>query len=411
MNSPLTLSVETARQLALLSQRLIKRCDRTSNRKQLLALIKQIGLIQIDPINVVNRSHYLVMLSRAGLYNRADLDALLYPERSVFEQWAHAACLIHKEAYEFLCPVFVERRHNPMRYGREQALGKNPLGVIAGVLDQIRNRGPLGSKDFEDFGNRRRQWWNRKPARVALDVLFYEGQLAVDRRVNFQCLYDLSTRVYGSKVERSKRTLDQYRRWATKKSIACLGVGTIKQIADYYRQKVSDVRESVKYLAARKVIAPARVFGWTEEVYMLARAVPLAQQIESGMHQAAVTSLLSPFDNLIWDRDRTLALFGFNYRTEIYVPPKLRKFGYYVMPILHNGRLVGRADTKIDRKSETLLFPKFHLEAGEKITDELLRSLAWMIHEFAVFHGVAEFVINDTQPGKLKTALLSALRN
>src|SRR5205823_1347369 len=121
--------------------------------------------------NVVERSHYLVLLSRLGIFDRADFDSLLYPGRELFEQWAHAASIIHREAYQFFQPIFEKRRRLPLRYGRQKALGKEPRQVINAVLDQVRKRGPSSSQDFHDTNGRRRTWWNRKPARVALDVL------------------------------------------------------------------------------------------------------------------------------------------------------------------------------------------------------------------------------------------------
>ncbi|MEJ2733508.1 MAG: crosslink repair DNA glycosylase YcaQ family protein, partial [Anaerolineae bacterium] len=188
------ISLDTARTLAVAKQDLHRR-PATVDRRTLLDTIRQIGLLQLDTIHVVARSHYLVMLSRVGRYDLADLDALLYPDRRLFEQWAHAACLIPAEHYEHFAPAILARRDHPLQPWLLRSLGEDAQQILDTVLADVGERGPLASKDFKDPRDRRGTWWDWKPAKTALEILFEGGYLMVDRRENFQRYYDLAERV------------------------------------------------------------------------------------------------------------------------------------------------------------------------------------------------------------------------
>ena len=194
MSDSITISLQTARTLAVYKQGLHRRPS-VADRRALLDCVRRIGLLQLDSISVVARSHYLVMLSRAGPYDPADLDALLYPERHLFEGWAHAACLIPVEGYEYFVPTLLARRDRPPQQWIERRLGDDPHGTLDAVLKEVRERGPLASRDFQDTRDGRGTWWDWKPAKTALELLFAQGYLMVDRREGFQRYYDLSERV------------------------------------------------------------------------------------------------------------------------------------------------------------------------------------------------------------------------
>ena len=402
------LSLETARTLALVKQGLHRR-PLVADRQALLESIRQIGLLQLDTINVVARSHYLVMLSRVGLYDPADLDALLYPDRCLFEQWAHAACLIPVEDYEYFAPVIWARRERPPQHWIERRLGDDPQGVLDAVLAEVREQGALASRDFEDPRGQRGTWWDWKPAKTALEVLFHGGHLMVDRRENFQRYYDLAERVLPVSAEPPSRTVDEYRRWATLRSVACMGVATTPQVSDYYRQKKPATRTLIKALAAEGELVPAEVEGWRETAYLVPADLPLVEEIEAGAHQPALTTFLSPFDNLTWDRQRLSDLFQFDYRIEMYTPAAQRQYGYYVLPILHRGRLVGRLDPKADRKGGILIVRAIYLEPKQAITDELIAAVAGALCEFVAFHGSETLRIERSEPEALGPLLLERI--
>jgi uncharacterized protein YcaQ len=379
------LSLETARTLAVVKQGLHRRPE-VADRQSLLESIRRIGLLQLDTISVVARSHYLVMLSRVGLYDPDDLDALLYPDRRLFESWAHAACLIPVDDHEYFAPLIQARRQQPPQHWVERRLGDDPQGVLDAVLAEVRQRGPLASRDFEDPRHQRGTWWDWKPAKTALEVLFHGGYLMVDRREGFQRYYDLAERVLPASAEPPRHTLDDYHRWATLRSVSCMGAATAPQVSDYYRQRKPATRARVEALAAEGALVPVEVAGWKETAYLHPADLPLAEEIEAGQHQPTLTTFLSPFDNLTWDRQRLRDLFGFDYRIEMYTPAAQRQYGYYVLPILHRGRLVGRLDPKADRKAGTLIVRAIYLEPGQAITDDLVAGVASALREFMAFH-------------------------
>jgi uncharacterized protein YcaQ len=396
---PTKLSLDTARTLAVVKQGLNQR-PVTADKPTLLNAVRQIGLVQLDTINVVARSHYLVMLSRVGLFEPTDLDALLHPDRCLFEQWAHAACLIPVEDYAYFAPVILARRGQPLHNWQERRLGEDPWGTLEAVLAEIREQGPLASKDFEDPRDQRGSWWDWKPAKAALEILFNQGYLAVDRRESFQRFYNLAERVLPNEPFQVL-TLDDYERWATRRSASCLGVATATQISDYYRQKKPVTRAMVETLIAEGTLLAAEVEGWKEIAYLDVDDLPLVEEIEAGVHQPVRTTFLSPFDNLIWDRQRVEDLFGFYYRVEMYQPVAQRQWGYYVLPILHQGRLVGRLDPKANRRSRTLIIRAIYLEPGQAIDDELVAGIASALREFMVFHDSETLRLERSKPKEL----------
>ena len=407
MSDSVTISLDTARTLAVYKQGLHRR-PQVTDRQVLLDAIRRIGLLQLDSISVVARSHYLVMLSRVGLYDPADLDALLFPDRFLFEGWAHAACLIPVEDYEYFVPKLLARRDQPPHHWVERRLGNDPQGTLDAVLKEVRERGPLASRDFEDPRDGRGTWWDWKPAKTALEILFAQGYLMVDRRENFQRYYDLAERVLPASPDPPVRTMDDYQRWAALRSVSILGVATAPHAADYYRLNKTSTRSLLRALAAEGAIVPVEVEGWKEIAYLDPADLSLVAEIEDGAYLPDLTALLSPFDNLIWFRDRTSDLFGFDYRSEMYTPAAKRQYGYYVLPILNRGRLVGRLDPKADRKAKVMRIRAIYLEPGQAITDELVTDLAGALREFAAFHGSERLVVERSEPEGVVASLLDA---
>jgi uncharacterized protein YcaQ len=345
------------------------------------------------------------MLSRVGLYEPTDLDALLHPDRQLFEQWAHAACLIPIEDYAHFVPTILTRREHPPHHWVERRLGDDPEGTLQAVLAEVRERGPMASRDFEDPRGERGTWWDWKPAKTALEVLFSQGYLMVDRRESFQRYYDLSERVLPASAEPTAYTIEDWQHWAALRSVSCQGVGTAAHVSDYYRQKVPTARAALKDLVEAGAILPVEVEGWKDLAYLEPRDLSLLEEIEAGMRQPAVTALLSPFDNLTWHRQRLLDLFGFDYRIEMYQPVAKRRYGYYVLPILHRGQLVGRLDPKADRKSKSLIIRAIYLEPGQHPSDELVASIASVLQEFMTFHGSETLRIERSEPEELGALL------
>jgi hypothetical protein len=231
----------------------------------------------------------------------------------------------------------------------------------------------------------------------------------VDRREGFQRYYDLAERVLPASAEPPAYSVEDYRHWAVLRSASCLGVATAAQISDYYRIRKPVARPIVQALAAEGELVPVEVESWKETAYLDPADLPLVEEIEAGGYQPALTAFLSPFDNLIWDRQRVLDLFGFDYRAEMYVPKAKRQYGYYVMPILHQGRLVGRLDPKADRQRNTLILRALYLEPDVPLTDGLVAGIAAALEEFMVFHGSTALSIEFSEPESLRAPISAYL--
>jgi uncharacterized protein YcaQ len=347
------------------------------------------------------------MLSRVGLYHPTDLDALLYPDRKLFEQWAHAACLIPVEDYPYLAPTIQARRDRPIPHYRLSRLGDDPEATLEAVLAEVEARGPLASRDFEDPRENRGSWWDWKPAKTALEVLFAQGHLLIDRRVAFQRYYDLAERVLPATTQRPALTLDDWQRWAALQGVSRFGVATVAHASDYYRLTKPSARAALKALVAEGALVPVEIEGWKQVAYLDPTDLPLVAEIQAGGHQPEVTTFLSPFDNLIWERERVRELFGFDYRVEMYTPAAQRRYGYYVLPILHRGRLVGRLDPKADRKTGAMIVKAIYLEPGETPSDRMIGDIASALKEFMAFHSSQALRLEHSEPEKLGPALLA----
>ena len=391
---------DLVRQIAVFRQGLHQR-PATPDKPTLKHIIRQIGLLQLDSISVTARSHYLVMLSRAGLYDRDDLDSLL-TEKYLFEQWAHAACLVPMEDYAYFVPKVQERYENDQR--SLKFMGDDPQGLITHVLDEIRENGPLASRHFESKREGEGGWWNWKPTKVALEYLFLTGQLMTSHRENFHRFYDLPERVLDGIEYTPGMTLEDYERQMVISGLRNQGVGTVADIADYYRLKRQTTQKALKALVKSGEVIELEVHGWDKPAFIHKDDLHLLDQT----YNPQVTTFLSPFDNLIWYRDRTEALFDFFYRVEMYTPAKKRVYGYYVLPVLHNGQLIGRIDPKIDRKAKLFIIRAFHLHA-ETITDEMVAGVVGAIREFMTFHHCTDFTLEMSTSDELKTAIMAQL--
>jgi uncharacterized protein YcaQ len=318
--------------------------------------------------------------------------------------------LIPTEDYEYFAPLILARRGRPHRwYGNMEVLGKDPQTIMDGVMAEITERGALSSKDFHDPRDERGTWWDWKPAKHALNILYDRGYLMVDRRVNFQIYYDLAERVLPDSAEPPTKTVDDFPAWAVGRGVGYLGVATARQVRDYHRLSMAETRAGLEAVENEGKLVPVAVEGWDDVAYVLPEDVDLVEEIAQGQHQPQLTTFLSPFDNLTWNRDRLFDLFNFDYRIELYTPKPKRKYGYYVLPILHKGQFVGRLDPKADRKNKTFIVHAIYLEPGVEVTDDLILGIVDALHEYKLFHNCETVTIGRSEPKKLKEALLAQM--
>lgn len=402
MSNSVQVTREDVKRLAVYKQGLHQR-PAANSQAELKRIIERIGLLQLDSISVVARSHYLVMLARAGLYHRADLDDLL-TSGFLFESWAHAACQIPAAHYPYFHAYIQQKRLKEARW-HIQKLGGESQAIIEQVLAAIRDQGPMASKDFQSEGRAAGGWWNWKPAKVALEYLFDRGELMVAYRRQFQRYYDLSERVLAGKNLKLDKTLADYQRWAIEQGLRHIGIAAIDQIADYYRQSKRTAAAIIKSMRDQGIVKPVKVLGWEDSAWIHQDDIPLLNEIKAGQHRPRMTVFLSPFDNLFWHRDRDEMLWDFHYRIEVYTPKPKRVYGYYVMPILHGSELVGRIDPKVERKKKRLVFHALHLEDKTQVTSELTQGLIAAIQEFMTFHQCETFELRQCQAARLKRAL------
>ena len=369
------LSNREARSIALAAQGFADRppAGRVDSR-HFDRLFDRVKVVQLDSVNVAVRTHYMPAFSRLGSYPREHFDAYAYGRRRLFEAWGHVASLLPVEHYPLLRHRMEDARSRSIR-----SFGQERRAYVEEICREVAERGPLAVSDLRDQGrNRSRPWWGRSDGKLALEWLFATGRLAASRRGNFTRVYDLAERVIPPQVlaAPAPETRDAQRE-LLRLAARAHGIGDAADLADYYRIRMPQARPLLQELVEEGELLEATVEGWSRPAY-LHRDARTPRRIDAN-------ALLSPFDSLIWFRERTERLFGFRYRIEIYVPEPERQYGYYVFPFLTGDTLAARVDLKADRSSGALLVRGAYLEedceagavAGELATD-LEAMVAWL---------------------------------
>jgi uncharacterized protein len=396
------LSLSAARQVVTNAQQLANHPGRPACKDDLYQVIHALGALQIDTINIVARSPYLALFSRLGVYNPAWLDELLV-EGKIFEYWAHAACFLPDPDFPLHRRLCLEGHRGWFSDAWYQA----DRMTVDGVLDHIRASGPARSVDFERADGKKGTWWDWKIEKQALEFWFACGELMVARRQNFQRVYDLRERVRPDWDDRQAPPLEEVERELTLKAVRAMGIVRSGWVWDYFRRSKKMTPQLVRELASDGLLLEVAVEGWNEPAYAHPESRPLLAEAESGRLHATRTTLLSPFDSLVWDRDRALELFGFNYSIECYLPVSKRKYGYFLLPILHQGELIGRLDAKAHRKEKLFEVKSLYLEPSVRVDEELANALAGALRECGEWHGASEVVVKRSEP-EIFTGLLNS---
>jgi uncharacterized protein YcaQ len=376
-----SLSLVQARRIALRAQGFARpRPARVVTGADLLRSVRSVGLLQIDSVNVLVRSHYLPAFSRLGAYSRDLLDRAAYSGRvrRLFEYWGHEASLIPVEWQPFFRWRMERARRGDGMWGGVTRFGREREIFCREVLERIRERGPLGISDFRAGPRRKGGWWGWSDGKVALEWLFWTGQLTTQSRRQFERVYDLPERVLPSAViEAPTPDPAEAQRQLLRIAAGALGVATERDLRDYFRLPAADAKVRVRELVEAGDLRAVAVEGWRQQAF-LDRGATVPREIDA-------RALLSPFDSLVWERSRTERLFDFRYRLEIYTPPNKRTHGYYVLPFLLGDRLVARVDLKADRARSALRVLRAHCEASAKpgrvagpLRDELRLLAGWL---------------------------------
>lgn len=405
---PIELSLQQARNLHLAAQGLLTPAAKPATRADVLKAIQRMQLLQIDTIHVVARSPYLVLFSRLGQYEPAWLDQLL-ARKALFEAWAHEACFIPIEAFALHRSYNDARRHWGVN-GARRALQQHRKHMHT-LLDHVRENGAVKSSNFErSDGKKSGGWWGWKDEKRWLEAWFALGELMVARRENFARVYDLTERVHPGAAAMAKLPIEQVQRSFTEQAVKALGVTQARWINDYFRTKPKLKDADLAPRLDDGTLIKVAVDGWRQPAYVHRDFLATTRKAAREQLAATHTTLLSPFDPAVWDRERALTLFDFDYRIECYTPEAKRKFGYFVLPILSRGRIVGRLDAKAHRSDGVFEIRALYLEPGVKADDVLLHDLAAAIRQSAVWHTTPTVLITRCDPAGLRRRLGSLVR-
>jgi hypothetical protein len=371
-------SAAQARRIALAAQGFADpRPTGRVDARHIRRVLDKIALLQIDSVNVFSRAHYLPIFARLGPYPREALDRLTgytpKPGRpEMFEYWAHAASLIPVE-FQPLLRWRMQRAHQEPWPAIRRIAKDNPQ-LLEDVIALITEQGPItaGDTGIPRPAPRPGHMWNWHDGKVALEYLFYEGRVTTAKRVNFERYYDLTERVLPAAVLAAATPSEaDAKRELIRVAARALGIATEPDLRDYFRISHATCKAVVADLVESGELVPVEVDGWEAPAYLWQEA--------RRPRQVPARALLSPFDSLVWYRDRTERLFGFRYRIEIYTPEPKRQYGYYVLPFLLGEAIVGRVDLKADRQAGVLRVQSAWLELGHDprhVAAELAAELA-----------------------------------
>lgn len=377
-----TISLKQARRIVLAAQGFGRdRGDAPAHKRDLKAMVDRLGVVQIDSVNVVARAHTLPGFSRLGRYDTGDLDRLAYGgrKRSLFEYWGHEASYMPVELQPALRWRMARAARGEGLYSGLARFGRERGALIDEVRREIADRGPLAASELSHDHRGEGGWWGWSDGKTAIEWLFWAGEVTTStRRGAFERVYDLTERVLPRTIVEAPTPEDaEAHRDLVAIAARAMGVATERCLRDYFRLEVADARMAVASLVEAGELQPVAVEGWSKPGY-LARDARIPRRIEA-------RALLAPFDPLVWQRERTEALFGARIRLEIYVPEHKRTHGYYVLPFVLGDTIVGRADLKADRARSTLVVQAAHAEPGvapdtvvEPLMAELQLMAAWL---------------------------------
>ncbi len=393
--------LKLAKRMALRSLLLDGRTKVRAGKGGVAEVVGRLGYVQIDTISVIERAHHHVLWTRMPGFRPEHLRRALAKERTVFEYWGHAASYLPMKDYRFYLPMmksFYDPKNSWFR-----GWGDKYGGLLEPVKKRIKEEGPLAARDFEHPAGRKGPWWDWKPAKAALELLFWRGELMIRERRGFERIYDLTERVLPPGTDTRMPTDEELGRFVVRRALGALGVANVREIRDYIR--IGDrciVARALDEMQAAGEIVRLVVEGWKGPAYAFPAALEEGSRLRAGTPRVR---LLSPFDNLAIFRPRLKERFGFDYAFECYVPKHKRNHGYFVLPILFGENLVGRLDPKADRADRKLIVRNLVIEPQFASAEGLVPELSRALQDFAHFNGCDEFVLENVRPGSLLSQL------
>jgi uncharacterized protein len=380
---PPSISAAQARRIALAAQGFGRPRPATVGIRQLDAVVRRMGLLQLDSVNVFERSHYLPLFARLGAYDKVDLDRLTFGRKARYtEYWAHEAALIPTETWP-LWHWRMQRQREKYASNAEDWPIRN-RGMMDWLLGELREKGPLQASKVEHDANQRRGgWWEWSDVKLGLEYLFRFGEVVSAGRTRFERTYALPDQVFPPELLAERVDPHEATKRLMLAAAESYGIATLRDLADYYRLLQNHAGSALNELVDEGKLLPVTVAGWDRG----ARPIPAFLHPEARIpRRMDAAALLSPFDPVVWERARALRMFGFHYRIEIYTPAPKRIYGYYTLPILMDDAIVGRIDLKSDRQSRVLRVQSAWHEDGAARGYEA--RLAQLLRETAAWQGL-----------------------
>ncbi|WP_324027262.1 crosslink repair DNA glycosylase YcaQ family protein [Maribacter sp. BPC-D8] len=384
-----SISLREAQKLVLLSQRLLGQKLVGSTKNATLAAIEHLGYVQIDTISVIERAHHHTLYNRNSSYNSNHLQTLV-SDKKVFEYWAHAASYLPMIDYRFSLP-----RKHAIASGKQKHWFKRDEKLMESVRDRIKSEGPLMAKNFDKKGVKHGEW-KTAPTKQALENLFMEGELMITERINFHKVYDLTERVLPETVNTNTPTEDEYGRFLIKKFLRANGIGKLSEMTYLLKNIKPLVSKTLKLMVADGEIELINVLD--NQYYIL----PESFELLNKPLPRKKLKILSPFDNLLIQRKRAKEIFEYDYLLECYVPQHKRKHGYFTLPILWDGKLVARMDSKVDRKEKILDIHQLTLEPSLTKTEAFAVAFNKELQSFLKFNNCNGVRLHKTSPINFK---------
>ena len=378
-------------------------------------IVDKVNYVQIDTLNLIQRSQYIVLWSRLGNYTPADFDRLIYSpeERKLFEGVQGVAAIIPLKDYRYQLAQMDRGREALLKWYTRWLDGQSNREMLSMVLDRIRHEGGLRASDFEYHGPKRGSWWDWKPAKIALEYLFVKGDLMIANLVNFQRVYDLTERVLPPWVDTVPPTSEERDRYWIEQGLIALGICQPTQLAEYaFHMRRAYPKAIWAEMLRQEIVVPVQAIladGETHELVIHRNQLETLQQASDGVIQARRTTFLSFFDSLFWCRGRDMQYWKYRNLLEAYNKEVNRKYGYFCLSILHHDSLIGRFDPKLERKTGVLRIKAIYLEEGVEQDEELVNGVASAMRDFMAFHHAKELVIEKSQPEEFGEKLMRAL--
>lgn len=397
------ISLAQARRIAINSQLLDSQADLPKGKEGVLHVIEKLGYIQIDTISVIERAHHHTIWTRCPDYKPKYIDELQAKDKQIFEYWGHAASYLPMNDYRFYLH-HMRAFYDPKGKWEKERLSKCKH-LMESVLERIRSEGALGSKDFEaPPGEKKGTWWDWQPAKTALEMLFWRGDLMIKERKSFQRVYDLTGRILPEWVDTHLPNEEELGRFYVLKALAAHGIASTKDICDHiHAAHKKGIITALSRMSKSGEITAVQIDSLDKKEYYASPGIldnsPTVIKKEAPLH------FLSPFDNLIILRDRVRDLFGFDYTLECYTPPAKRKYGYFSLPVLWGDKLIARMDAKAERKSKTLVVHNIIFEPGFKDFKRVLPAFKAKLRVFADFNRCKDILVEKTDPGEFKNIL------